>query len=71
MVPDTFTIPKAQYFRLKTQRLLFGFDVFSTILRLTSKNPAQVNEYLSNSLLYERLTTTLITKATSHFPQMS
>lgn len=28
VVPDTFIIPKAQYFTSKTQRCLFGFGLF-------------------------------------------
>lgn len=36
MVVDTFTIPKAQYFRRKTWRMLFGFYQFSAILKFIS-----------------------------------
>lgn len=71
MADDTFTIAKAQYFILKTWRMLFGFYLFSVILRFISGIAVQMNEYLSNVLLRERLTTTLITKRMSNFPQTS
>lgn len=71
MVGNTLTLPEAQHFRLKTRRTLFGFYLFSAILRFISGIAVQMNEYLSNVLLYERLTTTSTTKRMPNFPQMS